>query len=173
MMNSIDREFVISVKGLSVGKHNYSFRIEKPFFDEYDNSQIINASLTANVLLLREVSWIGLESEIEGEVVVECDRCLEDLSLPVKTKANLIVKYEKRDNGFESDEVLFLDPSESELNIKQFLYDYICLSLPLQRVHPKGKCNPEMIRILNKSLTADKPEELNTPLGSLKDLINN
>ena len=32
-----------------------------------------------------------------------------------------------------------------EIDLKQYIYESIVLSLPYQRVHPEGECNPEML----------------------------
>ena len=48
-----------------------------------------------------------------------------------------------------SDDMVIIDPSEGELDLKQYIYDYVCINLPLQRVHSEGECNAEVMRILN------------------------
>jgi uncharacterized metal-binding protein YceD (DUF177 family) len=66
-----------------------------------------------------------------------------------------------------------LDPAESELDMRQFLYDYICLALPLQKVHKKGECDPEMIEKLNNLHgKSNSQQERVTPFDKLKDLMN-
>ena len=73
----------------------------------------------------------------------------------------------------ESDDVMILDPSEAELDLSQFLYDYICLSLPLQRVHPKGKCNPVMLnKLKDLGLGESADKKTDSPFEKLKDLLN-
>ena len=42
--------------------------------------------------------------------------------------------------------------------MSQIVYDYICLSLPLQRVHEEGECNPEvMARLSGEESPAANP----------------
>ena len=48
-----------------------------------------------------------------------------------------------------SEDMVIIDPSEGELDLKQYIYDYVCINLPLQRVHSEGECNAEVMRILN------------------------
>ena len=71
--------------------------------------------------------------------------------------------------------MLVIDRSESELNLNQFVYDYICLSLPLVKVHPEGKCNPEMLRYLSDRAGSEDAGESETvrPFEGLKDLLEN
>ena len=36
-------------------------------------------------------------------------------------------------------------PGEEQVDLAQYIYESIVLSLPYQRVHPEGECNPEML----------------------------
>ena len=59
--------------------------------------------------------------------------------------------------------------------MSQFIYDYVCVNLPLQKVHEEGKCNPQMIARLG-GLDADNDNhednlETNSPFGALADML--
>ena len=75
-----------------------------------------------------------VECSIEGSVTVPCDRCLEALKLPVET-------------GFSE----VYTPEGDELDLSQDVYDYVCTSLPLQRVHEEGQCNQETVKYLSNN----------------------
>ena len=77
------------------------------------------------------------------------------------------------DDSAGDEDVLVIDRTESELNLNQFVYDYICLGLPLVKVHPEGKCNPEMLRYLTESEGTETGEEgeMSRPFEGLKDLL--
>ena len=54
----------------------------------------------------------------------------------------------------------------------QIMYDYVCLSIPMQRVHPEGQCNPLVMKYLN--IGAKPMEEGKTdvsPFSSLRDFL--
>ena len=42
-------------------------------------------------------------------------------------------------------EVLWLLPGTDEVDLAQYIYESIVLSLPYQRVHPEGECDPAML----------------------------
>jgi uncharacterized metal-binding protein YceD (DUF177 family) len=130
--------------------------------------------LTADIILEKQPLWIGVTGKVTGEVVTECDRCLDELRLPLKTDVRLIVKFAKTDGEEDNDEVMILEPGEAELNLEQFFYDYVCLALPLQRVHPKGECNSEMAKKLEtlSVRVVGKEKSEDSPFGKLKDLLN-
>jgi Predicted metal-binding, possibly nucleic acid-binding protein len=165
--------YSIPIKGMAVGKHHFSFDIGGEFFREYENSEVIEAELSAEVDVVRSSSLMNICGVISGRVGVECDRCLEELHLSVDTKLSLIIKFAK-DIDEEGDEIMVVDPSEGELDLNQLFYDTVVLSLPLQRVHNEGDCNPEMVKKLESLRGGDgeKAEEGESPFSVLKNLKN-
>ncbi|MCQ2181571.1 MAG: DUF177 domain-containing protein [Bacteroidales bacterium] len=120
--------FVISVKGLKPGRSHLDWHADGSFFASYDNSEVKDADLDISVDIDNGEFEVVVNCVIEGTVTVLCDRCLEDLTLPVST-------------SFEEDETL---------DLNQDIYDYVCISLPMQRVHPDGGCNEETLKYLSK-----------------------
>ena len=53
------------------------------------------------------------------------------------------------------------------------MYDYICLSLPVQRVHEDGGCDPETVRFLSSEDDEDLlVKDSSSPFAGLKDLLD-
>ena len=172
------QDIVIPVKGLPFGESSFRFEIGEPFFQEFGNTQIKDADCGIHVSVFRHQTLLDITCAIAGFVVVECDRCLEDLTLKVDIEPRLMVGFGSVDVDAEAagdEDVLVIDRSESELNLNQFVYDYICLSLPLVKVHPEGKCNPEMLRYLSDRASSEDAGESETvrPFEGLKDLLEN
>ena len=176
-MDGVYQHIVIPVRGLPLGESAFRFEIGSEFFQAFENSQIKDADCSVKVSVVRHQTLLDIVCEISGFVVVECDRCLEDLTLKVDIDPHLTVGFGTVDvdDGVDSDDVLVIDRSESEVGLDQFVYDYICLSLPLVKVHPEGKCNPEMLRYLSDSEGVERDEEAETsrPFEGLKDLLEN
>lgn len=168
-----NKDFIIQVKGLPSGKHEYEFPINGSFFESFENSFIQDASLTAWVELEKGGGWMNLNCTIEGCVTVECDRCLEELELPVDFDATVAIKSAKTDDDPQDDGFIILDPTEGELDLRQFFYDYVCINLPLQKVHPEGECNPDMLKKLDQVQYGNQPETpaADSPFGALKGLL--
>ena len=176
-MDKMNQDIVIPVKGLPLGESSFRFEIGEPFFQAFENSQIKDADCSVKVVVMRHQTLLEVTCQVGGFVVVECDRCLEDLTLKVDIEPHLTVGFgavDVDDDGGD-DDVLVIDRSESELNLNQFVYDYICLGLPLVKVHPEGKCNPEMLRYITESEGTDTGLEGETsrPFEGLKDLLEN
>jgi uncharacterized metal-binding protein YceD (DUF177 family) len=88
----------------------------------------------------------------------------------------MTVKFAKSLSDDDGDEFIVMDPTEGELDLTQFLYDYVCLNLPLQKVHPEGECNEQMIQKLGSLNGGGEKEdgqvEENSPFGALKGLFD-
>lgn len=169
-----NKEFIIQIKGLQIGKHHYDFPISGSFFTNFENSQILDATLDAEVVLEKGSGWMNVTADITGEVVVECDRCLDEVSIPMDFSCTMAVKFAKDLSLDDGDEFIIMDPTDGELDLTQFLYDYICINLPLQKVHKEGECNSEMMAKLGSVNTQSQVEDVvaNSPFGALKDLLN-
>ena len=175
-MDSLQQDIVIPIKGLPLGESIFRFEIGEPFFQAFENSQIKDADCSVRVNVFRHQTLLDIVCEVTGFVVVECDRCLEDLTLKVDIDPRLTVGFgnvEVDEDEAGDEDVLVADRSQSELNLNQFVYDYVCLSLPLVKVHPEGKCNPEMLRYLSESGGNETAPEADTvrPFEGLKDLL--
>ncbi len=173
-----NKDFIIQIKGLKIGKYEYDFPIDGAFFKRFENTFIFDASVNAKIVLEKGGGWMNVTSIVAGTVTVECDRCLEDLQLPVDFTASMAVKFAKTDDDPQSDEFLVVDPLEGELDLSQFIYDYICVNMPLQKVHEEGRCNPKMVEKLNglKAGRAESEKETNqnnSPFGALEELLKN
>lgn len=164
-------EYVLPITGLSVGKYYYNFTIGDNFFEEYENSEILGAQLEVSLTLDKHATFIDIKGDFKGTVITECDRCLGELELEMDFEASLLVKFAKNAEE-ESGEILTLDPSESELDLSQFFYDYTYLALPFQRIHKEEECDSEMVERL-KRYTVDKvQEQKESPFDKLKNLMN-
>lgn len=141
----------IGIRGLSNGKHTFSFKVDGSFFEAYESDIVSDADLDVNALIVKENGRMSLDLGITGEVTVKCDRCLADLKIPVDVRVPFSVMFsscaEDAEEGI-SDEVILLDSSSSEIDLSQTVYDYVNLALPIKKVHPEGGCDPVMMEKL-------------------------
>ena len=168
-------DFIVPLNGLAQGKTEFFRSVGKEFFERFGNSEILAAGLDVRVVIEKSSRFIGVDCEIQGDVTVTCDRCLGDLRLPVSTGFALSVKFGDPDMAGEAEgerEIVVLPVTDTDLDLSQTVYDYICLSLPVQRVHEDGECDPETVRFLS----SEDDEELiqkdsSTPFAGLGDLL--
>ena len=125
--------FVVNLNDLGRGVSELSLGAGKEFFESFGNQEILDADIKVQASVNNRGVSVDVEAEISGTVTVLCDRCLEPLEIPVET-------------GFEETYA----PEGAELDFSQEVYDFVCIALPLQRVHEEGKCNPETTKYLSK-----------------------
>lgn len=173
-MDEIRQDLLIPIKGLPLGGSSFSFVIDGKFFQKFGNAQIKDADCSVKVYARKHQTLVSVECEVCGFVIVECDRCLDDLTLKVDVSRTLTVGFGSVDIEDEegSEDVVIVEADEAGISVDQFVYDYVCLSLPIVKVHPEGRCNPDMLRYLSKSATVAGKEATDTPFDNLKELLD-
>ena len=173
--------FAIPLNGLAPGRTGLRMQAGKEFFESFDNTEILDASLQILTEIEKSGDYIGIDCRISGEVVVECDRCLDPLPIPVDTVARLSVKFgcgnDDRDDSedLSGREIVRLSDTDADLDLAQVIYDYVCLSLPLKRTHPEGGCNPAAMKYLGAGgVDEDRADEgKDSPFAMLGGLFGN
>lgn len=147
-------EYIIPVKGLGLGSYCYTYKIDDKFFTNFEHLDADAGLLNLDVDLMVESNLLDFKFNFTGYIELLCDRCLDKFNLNVENNFRLIVKYGEQ---FEeiSEEVITIPTSESNIDLSQFIYEYINLMLPIKKVHPddepgNGNCNKEMINQLYK-----------------------
>ena len=138
------QQYAIPYKGLKNGCHEFRFEVDGSLFEEFQSTEIKDGHCDVTVGADRSESQITLDVAIAGYVVVECDRCLEDCRVPIDFEGQLVVKFSEEVHEYDG-EVMWMLPGEDRVELAQYIYESIVLSLPYQRVHPEGECNPEML----------------------------
>lgn len=159
------RQYIIHWKGLSNGSHHFEFEVDDRLFGAFESPDIKSGNAGVQIDMQKSDTLLLLDITIEGEVTVECDRCLEDLNVPIDFEGELKVKFSEEEQ--ESDgEVMWINPGDGDLSLGQYVYESIVLSLPYSRVHEDDEdgntlCNEEMVARF-RIVTSDEFEELET-----------
>lgn len=138
------KRYTIAYRGLRSGLHDFHFKVDGGLFGAFGSTEIKDGDCDVSVALERGESMLTLDVTVDGSVVVECDRCLEDCNVPIHYEGQLLVKFSDEVHEYDG-EVMWLLPMEDEVDLTQYIYESIVLALPYQRVHPDGECNPEML----------------------------
>jgi len=171
----MSRSYTIPLSGLKEGRHTIDFEIDKEFFEQFEESEVKEGSLIANIEIDKRSTHSDLVIRISGSVRISCDRCLEMFSQPVSSENRLLVKFGKSMDDIDPD-ILSISIDEQELDLKQPFYEFIHLALPIKRVHPddkKGKstCDPVMLKKLEE-LIVEEEDENDPRWDELKKLMN-
>ena len=126
-------EFLIPFLGLKLGKHQFDFKINKKFFDEFSFDEFESCNVTVNVVLEKKTTMLEINFKHSGTVNVPCDLTGEQFDLPIKGKIKLVVQFGEEFNN-DNDELLILPHGEHQIDFSQYIYEMIVLSVPLKRV---------------------------------------
>lgn len=180
VVNKILNRYLVQYKGLKIGRHIFNFDVDNLFFDQFEESEISKGILSVDLVLNKMSNMLELDFEINGNVELLCDRCLEPFSIPLSYEGKLVVRISDSISEDEKvDDVWYVNSNEYELNLAHYIYESICLSLPLQRYHgilntSEKDCDPTMISKLNQlSGSTNDSEKHDTRWDKLKDLNSN
>lgn len=151
--------YIIPLNGLKDGTYSYDYEVGADFFKDYGSSDVRDCNLKLVVELRKLSGHYNLTFLMKGQILVTCDRCLEEFFHPVDSENMVIVK-----TGHEFDdsdpELLIIPEGHHELDLSQMIYDFAHLALPIKRVHPvdgrgKSECDPEMLARIGRSVDSD------------------
>lgn len=152
------REFDIAFVGLKPGVSIFEYQITDSFFEEYGPQDFSNCNASVRLTLDKKSDFFLLKFEIGGSMTVICDRCGQPFDLQLWDDFTQVVKMvenpEAMEGGDEDPEVSYISRTESHLNVREWIYEFINLSIPMQKVHPdvdgKSTCDPKILEMLDQ-----------------------
>ena len=153
-------EFLIPFVGLKVGKHQFEFQINNTFFDRFDYHEYESSDIKVNVVLEKKSTMLEVNFKQKGTVNVPCDLTNELFDLPIKASLKLVVQFGEAFNN-DNEELLILPHGEFQIDVSQYIYEMIVLSVPFKRVHTgikAGTLDQEIVKTL-EILKVKKPKK--------------
>ena len=129
---------LIPFLGLKIGKHQFDYQVDNTFFAHFDYDEFNDASVKVSIILEKKSTLLELEIKHKGTVNVPCDVSGEEFDLAIKGNLKLVVKFGDAFND-ENEELLIIPHGEFQINVAQYIYESIVLSVPLRRIHPGVK----------------------------------
>lgn len=151
------RTFDIAFVGLKPGIHEFEYDIEDKFFTEYGEQEFRNCIAKVKLSLNRENGFMLLKFEVGGKLELSCDRCGNHLPLNLWDEFNIVVKMaedpDAKNNEEEDPDVYYISRGESHINVSNWIYEFINLSIPMQRRCSDEEiggayCNKEVLEML-------------------------
>ena len=174
------KAYNIAFKGLGVGKHDFEYQIKRRFFEYFDGGIADDGNVDVKVELEKQSAFMVLWFHVSGTVNIQCDRCLDIFEQPVESQNKVYIKFGE-ENFDDGDDVIWIGPDDTQINVAKLIYDFIVLSIPIKHVHPddaagNSLCNPEMLKKLNTLTTRVEKEEspeADSRWDELKKLLDN
>jgi uncharacterized metal-binding protein YceD (DUF177 family) len=156
----ITNEYLIPFIGLKIGKHQYEYQINNTFFDNFDYHEFKNCEIKVDIVLEKRNTMLELSFKHKGTVFVPCDLTNEMFDLPIKGKIKLVVQFGEEFNN-DNEEILILPHGEHQIDVSQYVYEMIVLSIPLKRTHPgikDGTLKTDVFEKLNNIKPTEQKE---------------
>jgi len=152
-----NKEYIIPFVGLKIGNHVFEYNITKSFFESIDYSIIDDGNVKVVLNLEKKETMLIGKFHLEGTVNTCCARCNEPMDVSIKGDYQLIYKF--GDEISDDEMLIVLDSAAYQLEVKDSIYEFITVSLPIRTVHKEGECDPEMIELYNKMVVNSSEDD--------------
>lgn len=141
----------IPLKSISNTPGEFRYSLTDAFFNELDQEDLAGGEIEVNATVTKdcENQAYSLDFSIKGFVKVACDRCLDELQIPIEAHDQVKLVMDEEETS-DSDFVRTIDRRMQEYDMSDDIFQLIELSLPIQRVHDEGSCNEEMLNVLRE-----------------------
>jgi uncharacterized metal-binding protein YceD (DUF177 family) len=160
-MNEVRNYIILPLRSLERKRHRFEFRVNSGFFSECGNTEIIEGSAEISLDVEKFSHLMNVVLTFSGILTVSCDRCLENFDIPVEGENKLAVMFGKAPDEpteeYTEADIMYVNGEEDEIDLTVYIYESICLAMPIQRVHGDDEngeslCNPEMLKyIVNRN----------------------
>jgi len=170
---SISNKFILKFAGLKDGKHKFEYEADNSFFKTYNYREFNDANINFNIDFIKKSTVLELQIIGDGVVNINCTLSNEPFDYNLKTRFKLIVKFgEYYDDS--NDELLILPQGSHSINLDQFLYEMVVLSMPIRNVHPgveDGSIKSDVInRLKDFDINNEKSSNFDPRWDKLKKL---
>ena len=86
-------QFKLSLTQLEDNVSVFSFQLDDAFYQSLEQNDIKGGSVQASVTINKVVDAFDITLEQQGEILIECQRCLENMVWPVDCVDHLVLKY--------------------------------------------------------------------------------
>ncbi|MBC7486542.1 MAG: DUF177 domain-containing protein [Cytophagaceae bacterium] len=153
--------FDIDIHNLSLKEYDYQFDIDDSFFASFEDSIVYKGSLVVKVNMSLHPGVIEMDFDIQGTVVITCDRSLEEYDQAINSNERLMFKFGD-ENTEISEDIISITRDTHRINVAQYIYEFITIAIPFVKRHPRFQeeaNDEEEVKLIYQSSTAPAEEE--------------
>ena len=150
---------VVRFSGLETGRYEYDYTLGNGFFEGFENEELREGKVNFAVVLEKRERLLMFNFAFEGVVKTVCDRCLGELEVPVSGEETLCVKFSNTETS-DKEDVVILPEGEHQIDLAQWMYEYVAVRMPIQKVHEEGQCDPEMLQYISEEHEPSEEDEV-------------
>ena len=168
-------QYVINFTGLKEGEHNFEFDLDNKFFEHFDYNDFNSCQIKAEVRVNKKPNLLEFVFSSKGQININCFVSNEPFDYLQKHQIKLVVKFSSELIN-DNEELVILPVGTPTLNVAQYLFEMIILSLPIKIIHPgvvDGSLESETLNKLKEleSKAQEKSSKIDPRWDKLKDLI--
>ena len=150
----------LKLKTLPFGTHTVKCHLDESFFNLDEQLEVRRADVDVTLEVTRKnESTYRLEVSCHGTVTTACDRCLDDLDLPVDVDYRLNVEQMGTELDDSNDELLIVPSDWRELDAAPLVRDTVLLAIPMMHCHEdEDDCNAAVIDVLESHRVEAVPD---------------
>ena len=150
----------LKFKTLAFGTQVIECHLDGSFFDTQGTIEVRSADVDATVAVTRKSdNTYRLEIECAGTLTTSCDRCLDDLTMPVDAAYDLNVEQMGTALDDSNDELLIVPSDWQELDVAPIVRDTVLLSMPMTHCHDdESQCNAGVLAALDNHRAEAVPD---------------
>ncbi len=126
----------IEIFKLQNKSYDFDFAVDDSFFQAFDDSLISKGKAAVKTTLKKSETFIEVNIQIDGIVELICDRSLENFDYPLSVGQDLIFKFGEEEKELD-DFMMQITKNTTHINLAQFIYEFISLSIPMKKLHPR------------------------------------
>ena len=165
-------DFSIDIYRLKLGEHHFDFKIDDAFFARFDHSDIDKGDLNAKIIINKKERLLECSFDIQGSLVLICDRSLDSFDHPISLSKLIIFKYGEEAKEL-SDELILISRNQQVLDLSQFIYEFVALSVPMKKLHPRFDGEPREDALVYSSTETTEQKAADPRWEALKKLKKN
>ena len=152
----------LKLKTLPFGTHTVECHLDESFFNLDEQTEVRRADVDVTLQVTRKSeNTYHLEIACDGTVTIPCDRCLDDLDLPVEVDYSLNVEQMGTELDDSNDELLIVPSDWRELDAAPIVRDTVLLAIPMTHCHEnEDDCNADMLDLLDSHLAEAVPDDV-------------
>lgn len=137
------RTYEIPISSINEGEKKIYYKLDHQFFSLFPESLIQQANINVTISI-RSGTTLQVTVDLQGTIVLTCDRSLMEFESLIKTTQFLIFKWGKKEETIDEN-IFIISDQTTVLNLALHLYDFIHLQIPIKKLHPELKVEKDQI----------------------------
>ncbi len=159
------KDFDIAFVGLKEGKHEFFYTLGKDELEEFaEHFELDKPEALVKLELDKKPTFLDLKFRNTLKAGAVCDRCGDSMDLELWDDDEMIVKFssnaEQDNETNDQDDIVFLARGESIINIYDWIIEMLAVMMPMNKRHPEGECNEELVEKLNAYMPKNEKKNI-------------